>query len=307
MSKTLRFLLALGLLAYLPDAMALDSHVESSGEQAKGADQKANAIMRDLYLTLRSIALPNSPNSNKRVTQRFVLMSPGKVLNFFDYYPGEQYERSVQDISTSTKEYVVPPKVMENWFDLADVVPGVDPLTGGESGESLSQRYQTVLNQVEIKGFSRKTAEERKRYKNAVDYLNEVIPDPENLTQNVTRLALYNRYQDMYNQRRLQMEGMINEKRNSMPAIEYELWFQRQYPSLQSLVESAYTSWLVFGQKDIIELYKAYFDTGLSGQYLEVARSALRASGVSSLDRTCTIYPVNFVPSDWYKYLLPSR
>ena len=301
------FLLALWLLAYLPDAMALDSHVESSRDQAKDADKKANDIMRDLYFTLRSIALPNSPNSNKRVTQRFVLMSPGKVLNFFDYYPGEQYENSVQDITTSTKEYVVPPKVMENWFDLADVVPGVDPLTGGENGESLSQKYQTVLNQVEIKGFGRKTAEERKRYKNAVDYLNEAIPDPENLTQNVTRLALYNRYQDMYNQRRLQMEDMINEKRNSMPAIEYELWFQRQYPSLQSLVESAYTSWLVFGEKDIIELYKSYFDTGVSGQYLEVARMALRASGVSSLDRTRTIYPVKFVPSDWYKYLLPPR
>lgn len=307
MSEVLKLLLALWLLVYFPDAVAQNPGVDDSQTQAKASEKQVSDIMQGLYFTLRSIALPNSPNSNKKVTQRFVLMSPGKVLNFFDYYPGEQYENSVQDISTSTREYVVPPKIMENWFDLADIVPGVDPLTGGENGESFSQRYQEVLDQIEIEGFDKKTAEEQKRYKNAIGYLNEIIPDPENLTQNVTRLALYNRFQDLYNERRLQMEDVINEKRLSMPAIEYELWFQRNYPSLQSLVENAYTRWVVFGQKEIVELYKAYFDTGVSGQNLELARMALRASGVSALDRTRTIYPVKFVPSDWYKYLLPSR
>ena len=49
----------------------------------------------------------------------------------------------------------------------------------------------------------------------------------------------------------------------------------------------------------------ANMDTGTSGNELEEARASLRAAGVTSLDRTQTIYPVSFEPSDWYKYLLP--
>lgn len=67
---------------------------------------------------------------------------------------------------------------------------------------------------------------------------------------------------------------------------------------------AAYTKWIVFGQKDIIELYKARMDSESEGIALEEARQFLRGSGTISLDRTQTIYPVSFEPSNWYEALL---
>jgi len=118
-------------------------------------------------------------------------------------------------------------------------------------------------------------------------------------------LSLYDRYQNEYADKKLDMEEKINDARRTRVYLEYELWFQRNYPSLNAKVESAYTKWLSFGEKDLVELYKAYLDSGSSGAEVEAARMALRASGVTSLDRTRTVYPVSFEPGNWYKYLLP--
>ena len=197
----------------------------------------------------------------------------------------------------------LPPRVMENMFALADIIPGVEAFRGFESGESMAIIYENILNRLEVKSFTEKTQDEKKRYITALDYLAEELPDPLDVTQNVTRFQLYRRSQDLYNKRRLDMEDMIASKRTELPQIEFELWFQRNYPTLNSQVEGAYTEWLIFGQKEIVELYKSYLDVESPGIDLEKARMALRASGVSSLDRTRTLYPVSFVPSDWYRYL----
>ena len=192
---------------------------------------------------------------------------------------------------------------METMFALADIIPGVEAFRGFETGESMAIIYENILNRLEVKGFSEKTQAEKQRYVTALGYLAEEIADPLNVTQNVTRFQLYRRSQDLYNQRRLDMEDLIASKRNELTQIEYELWFQRNYPTLNSQVEGAYTEWLIFGQKEIVELYKSFLDVESPGIDLEKARMALRASGVSALDRTRTVYPVNFVPSDWYRYL----
>ena len=101
------------------------------------------------------------------------------------------------------------------------------------------------------------------------------------------------------------MEDEIDKARRTKSLIDYELWFQRNYPALNSRIEGAYTQWLVFGEKQKVEVYKAYMDVASSGSQIEKARMSLRASGVTSLDRTKTIYPVSFEPGNWYKYLLP--
>lgn len=94
-----------------------------------------------------------------------------------------------------------------------------------------------------------------------------------------------------------------NKDKNENNPIEYQTWFQTHYPSLNSEVENAYTEWLVFGEKDLIELYKAHLDVESQGVALEEARMALRSSGKVSLDRSSTVYPVYFEPSNWYSYL----
>ena len=178
-------------------------------------------------------------------------------------------------------------------------------MNGQDTGKSLSTVYSSILHEIKVKGLETKTQNEYAIYNQSVTYLNELISDPTDPSKKVARLTLYERFRDLYNDRKLAMEDEIEIKRQTLPALDYELWFQRHYPSLQAKVESAYTQWLIFGEKENVEIRIAYMDTGSSTQMLEDARMALRAAGVSSLDRTRTIYPVSFEPSDWYKYLLP--
>ena len=191
---------------------------------------------------------------------------------------------------------------MEKWFDLADVMPSPNPINGKDTGRSLGNSYSSILSEIKVLGLQNR---DEGSHNQAVTFLNELLADPENISTQVPRLGLYERYRDMYNDRKLVMENLVEEKRKNLGYLDYEQWFQRNYPSLQAKVESAYTRWLIFGDKERVEQQITVIDTGSSGRVLEEARMALRAAGVSSLDRTRTIYPVSFVPSDWYKYLLP--
>ena len=273
--------------------------VASAGEDAqKGLDDAAKKLSQ-LYSTIHSVAMPQSSTS----AQRLVMLIPGKVLNYYDYYPGKAYESSLENPDQSGQQVNIPVRVMENMFSIADAVPGIDPLHGTETGESLALIYENLLNWMQIKGFNEKTQEEKKHYLVAVDYLAQNVPDPLNVSVNVTRFNLYRRSQEAYNSKRLDMEDTIAAQRQKLPAADFERWFQRNYPTLNARVEAAYTEWLIFGEKEIVELYKSYLDVQAPGIDLEDARMALRAAGVISLDRSRTIYPVSFVPSNWYRYL----
>lgn len=278
---------------------------DSSEEQRKKAADNSAKILTDLYVTLRNIVFPKSPLSNDITYNRFVLLSPGKVLNYWNYYPGPDYEESLLRKNNSAPEVLIPPAVMEKWFDISDVVTGADPFTGGVTAKSMARAYETILSQMDVLGLERKTSDAQAKYNMARGYLTTPIQDPDTMTMNTTRLSLYSRFQDEYAQKKLDMEEKISEARRTRGAVEYELWFQRSYPSLNSKVEGAYMKWITFGEKDLVELYKAYLDSGSSGAEVEDARMVLRASGVRSLDRTRTVYPVSFEPGNWYRYLLP--
>ena len=200
---------------------------------------------------------------------------------------------------------IVPPHTMEKWFDLADVIPSANPLNGQDTGRSLATIYRSILTKTTIKNLKEQGEAIQSLYNQAIGFLNEVIAHPEDLGKNTTRLALYNEYKELYNDRRLEMEDKIEMKRKNLQYLDYELWFQRHYPSLLAKVESAYIRWLIFGQKEMCDIYITYLDTGASAKVLEEARVVIRSAGVTSLDRTRTVYPVSFEPSDWYKFLLP--
>lgn len=255
--------------------------------------------LSQLYTTIRNVALPQSDTNS----QRLVMLMPGKVLNYYDYFPGSAYEAAMERPDHTGTQVSIPVRVMENMFALADAVPGIDPLHGAETGESLAIIYKNILDWTQIKGFNEKTQDEKKHFLLAVEYLSQTVPDPFNVSVNVTRFHLYRRAEDAYNAKRLEMEDIIAGNRSAKQADEFERWFQRNYPSLNARVEAAYTEWLVFGEKEIVELYKSYLDVQAPGIDLEEARMALRASGVISLDRSRTIYPVSFVPSNWFRYL----
>ena len=275
---------------------------------AQDSTSKSTNTLANLYTVLRDVALPPTSadaTGEEPTDQRLVMLIPGKVPSYYDYFPGDAYEAYLEnpDFGYTDQQVTVPPRIMENMFALADIIPGRYPLRGAESGESMAIIYESILNKLEVKGFNQKTQVEKERYVTAINYLAEVVPDPLDVTMNVTRFQLYRRSQEQYNEMRLKMENTIDEMRNALPGIPFERWFQRNFPTLKSQVEGAYTEWLIFGQKEIVELYKSYLDVQSAGVDLENARMSLRASGLASLDRTRTTYPVSFVPGNWYRYL----
>ena len=279
----------------------MSDHVKAAREKAV---KRESEILADLIKVIRNIAFPKTPYSiNEPVHNRLIFMSPGKVLDYDDYYPGDEYTDNLKAKNMSAPYALVPPSVMEKWFDLADVVVGGAP-NAGDTEKSMSEIYEHILSQVTIRDFKSLSEEAEKRYEEAKKYLTEKIENPVNLTEKITRMHLYSIYQNKYNLHRLNMEKTINNARLTKTSMEYQLWFQRNYKILNAKVENAYSEWLVFGQKLLTEFYKSYMDVATADTGLEEARVALRASGVTSLDRTRTIYPVSFEPGNWYKYLL---
>ena len=190
-------------------------------------------------------------------------------------------------------------------FQLCDVVPGLNPFRGAESGESFSIIYRDVLGSMDIRGFDELSDEKKKRHKQSLEALTEEVQDygVKGGVVKTTKLTLYRKYQRIYNEVKEKMETTINEKRSNLTRDQYEHWFVGAYPVLQSEVEGAYLDWQVVGNKDTFELEKSRLDTSSPAVELLDAKSTLRASGFTSLDRTQTVYPVSFVPGDWYEEL----
>ena len=65
-------------------------------QQGTAAGQKAVDSALGLYDTIRSIASPGTAVNNANLDSRFILMMPGKVLNYQDYHPGPEYTEFVQ-------------------------------------------------------------------------------------------------------------------------------------------------------------------------------------------------------------------
>ena len=257
--------------------------------------------LRQLYLVIHNIAMPAALHAGK-VSKRLVLMLPGKVLSEKDYFPGQAYV-DFQKNPTGDKYEEIPPIIMQNLFRLTDVMPGKDPLQGQESGESFSQVYKFVLGQVDIKGIQELSDGHKKYMQESVEFLLKMVQDPDDSEREETRWELYRRYEEAYNKARERMEETIDTERRERSSLDYQRWFQRVYPSLQATVDGAFMDWLVKGDRDRVELYRARLDTSSPGTMLLEARSSLRAAGVTALDRSGTVYPVTFVPGNWFKYL----
>ena len=62
--------------------------------QSDSPAAKAGRSVSGLYETIRRIAFPSSPELRAGSTKadgRFILLMPGKILNFNDYHPGLKY------------------------------------------------------------------------------------------------------------------------------------------------------------------------------------------------------------------------
>ena len=269
----------------------------------------AQGIYEHLYYRIHNAALPRTPYG-RPTTKRLVLMLPGKILNAEDYYPGDDYVNSYTE--TNAYKYLeIPPIKMQNLFNLIDVVPGIEPLQGQESGESFALKYKRVLGLMSIRDLKEVNANLHQYSVVALNFLNKISEQADlndgcnNVTDECiqTNWDFYKHYEQIYNAKRKEVEEEIDSQRNTLSALDYQYWFTRTYPCLHAEVEAAYMDWLVKGKKDKVELHRAQLDTSTVGTFLHEAKTTLRAAGFIALDRSKTVYPVKFIPGDWYKYL----
>ena len=280
--------------------LALDSVQQ---ESSSDIEYSTNTLAR-LYATIRNVALPPDTSSeavigDEPISRRLVMLLPGKVLSYYDYFPGDEQETNLNN----GQDMAIPPRVMENMFQLADVVPGVYPLHGTETGESMSTIYRNILNLMEVKGFSKNIHHHSEK---AAQLLKEKVVDPRSPSKVIPLFQLYRRLKDAYVQSRLEMENAINGKRQELSQFRFEHWYQHNFPVLNSKVEGAFME-LQMIQRKLYDNYKLKFGVRLTGIDLEEANVELRAASLSSLDRSKTIYPVSFTPPNWYQYLITAQ
>ena len=69
-----------------------------------------------LYEVIRNVALPPrsaDATGNELTEQRLVMLLPGKVLSYYDYFPGDAYEAYLEnpDYGYTDQQVIIPPRV----------------------------------------------------------------------------------------------------------------------------------------------------------------------------------------------------
>lgn len=230
----------------------------------------------------------------------------GQPLTYSDYNPGRP--------SRFSKPGTLPLSVVENALPLVDkIYPAgtvkykmlTNQSTKIESYrfESFSSMYDYILMHMMLlpQNF---TEEETLRAK---FYLQELVPNPEQVVRNETRLPrylLYDYYRSAYLQKKALKNTAIDSVRRHSSQTEFEQWGQKKLSTLESDVEAAYNKWQAFGYKADVEKQLQYFEDDIQEDKLMNARASFKAAGQSSRRNAhLTVYPFTLEPADWFRQL----
>ena len=262
-------------------------------------DDGSKKIQARLYTIIHNLALPNFEEGGD-ITERFILLMPGQVLDYYDYCP-------IEKLSALEKKALDPSRLPpdENRFKLGDTVPTLESLAGGTTGKHLSVIYDNILYLMNTTSSSSDVFNQPD-YLSAMHYLQMERLDPENASGGYVPLyELYYRYKTQYYDTKMQVNRWLAGNRSKIDDFsKYETWYHENYQSLTQLVSAAYTQWLVLGEKGPVEDKLAAIDVKSMREEIEAARNILQNTEEPSLDGGTKYYPTHFVPSNWYEYLL---
>ena len=160
---------------------------------------RSKKIQATMYTIIHDLALPHFEEGGE-ITDRFILLMPGEVLNYYDYCP----ESLLKPGEYSNRDRLPSD---ENTFKLADTLPSL-ALFGEPTGKSLLTIYDNILYTIDTSN-SQSLVFDTPEYKSAIKYLEEQVPDPENITSNTTRFELYYRYKKFYYDTKLQVKQWL--------------------------------------------------------------------------------------------------
>ena len=265
--------------------------------EAAGDDKSEESRHKQatLYKIIHDLALPNF-DDKAPITDRFIMLMPGEVLDYFDYIPTSDANYTSRDPNSKPPE--------ENLFTLSDTVPSLNPFAGVTTGKSLSTIYSNILYTIDT-SYSTMDPTLKKSYTNSMAYLKERVSDPDAEIERkmVSRYALYSRYELAYVHEKQIAEKWKVGNKSSLSVAEYDDWYSVNYELLQSRVEAAYYGWLITGQKISVEEKLSIIDVKSARQIVEDSKVTLRKEQKLNSDGG-NYYPVHFTPSNWYKYLL---
>ena len=257
-----------------------------------------------LYDMLRQFALPDLDYDSNDLKHRFILQVPGKVLNPTDFYPGQAYIDYLNNAENYTERVDIPQQVMEKMFSLVDIVPGAHPVAGESTDYSLARLYESILSNLDQVGYDDLNEQAKQKYNESLAMLAELIPDPDNSSNQMPLLDVYVKLQKAYHDEQQKVDRTIREKRKQLDDTNYQKWLERNHHILDAQVETAYKRWLHYGKKLLTESYIAHLDIASSEETLDRARLDLRSSEFSmSQDWLQKGYPVSLSPSNWFRYL----
>lgn len=237
--------------------------------------------------------------------QIFTMEWPARVLDETTY---------AYDVSSVYSGLTKPQPVTEAEFRLSNGLLDVSPIVAGPNGKQLSTSYETALNR-----FTPGYPEAQVQYQSDKETLRawlleevsgEYLDDSKTMQpMKGSRIEIYT----ILNQRYLDAVSAWDESKTArMEAAqgagdgaldEYARWLAETAPAVEAGLEAKFADLLVKGYYHEIRSALATLDVESVGESLEKAKTSMRASGMSSLDETETIYPVQFQPQDWFKGL----
>lgn len=233
--------------------------------------------------------------------QHLTLSTNGRILQYDDYYPGRNFDGSMDTISYD---------VMEKNFKLTDIIPkGNLIVTDLSNAKSLSETYEFLVRQLRVVPMNVGPNEMQE----ARLYLQEKVEDLGSTDSNSTRprLSLYIQYKTKYYEKKLSIDNQIEAQKNFLSGYYFSEWFDRHSSLLNGQVENAYIQWVMYGYKDDVEKWLKLLqlqDTGSSpldyNESLEEAKALLIASKERSKFKEDSVYrPVKLVPDYWFRIL----
>lgn len=246
----------------------------------------------ELYHQLRHVATKQNSLGKEHVT----LFTTGNILRFDDYNPGRDYDGG---------EDSIPSFIMENMFDLVDVIPnGENVITMPEDYQVLSETYDYLLHDMTVSP-SETTSE---TLRNARTHLQQIVTDLGGLSErNLPRLSLYLLYKNHYYSKKLEVDNQIDYQKRKLAGTGFVKWYERNGYILQGQIVDAYTKWEIFGSKNEVEQWLSTLNLEDYSEPLDDAQAVLIASKKKSKFKDEKVYyPVEFIPGDWF-HLLENR
>ena len=223
-------------------------------------------------------------------------------------------------IPTISHRYI-PARIMQNMFDLSNVVPNMSHWIGNPEDGSVdfSSAYIDIINK--LLDHSRKQG--LQALHNVRSYLAEPVQDPEpQLSQqyelyshaglNATRLTLYHRYKSIYYHTQMQIKDNINSRKKWMTGTNFKHWYKKHKKDFSAMKKEQLQKWYRLGHKTDVENRMKNILPFQQVHNIDSAKRLLEGYRQPSWDQfydptweksKSFIYRVNFIPSNWYKLL----